>query len=83
MFPHAPRKAIESAAMKQFDQKIPLWFQVVHRKLQGQLRKLDRARLIEARYSRPWQQYYVGAELAFGRDVFGDSYSRVRAFVRF
>jgi hypothetical protein len=43
----------------------------------------ERARLVEARYSRPWQQLWIGAELALGRDVFGDSFSRVSAFVRF
>jgi hypothetical protein len=43
----------------------------------------DRARQIEARYSRPWQQFSVGAELTLGRDVFGESFSRASAFIRF
>jgi hypothetical protein len=43
----------------------------------------DTGRHLEARYSRPWQQFYVGAELMSGRDVFGESYSRFGAFVRF
>lgn len=43
----------------------------------------DTGRQLEARYSRPWRDFYVGAELTSGRDVFGDSYSRVAAFVRF
>ncbi len=37
----------------------------------------------EVRYSRPWQQFLVGAELYGGRDSFGQSYSRLSAFVRF
>jgi hypothetical protein len=41
------------------------------------------ARQIDARYSRPWDQVFVGGELTFGRDVFGDSYSRLGAFIRF
>jgi Capsule assembly protein Wzi len=41
------------------------------------------ARQIDARYSRPWDQVFVGAELTLGRDVFGDSYSRLGAFIRF
>jgi hypothetical protein len=41
------------------------------------------ARHLEARYSRPWQQFFIGAELTAGRDVFGESYSRVSAFIRF
>jgi hypothetical protein len=41
------------------------------------------ARQLDARYSRSWQQWFVGGELALGRDVFGDSYSRVSAFIRF
>jgi hypothetical protein len=43
----------------------------------------ETARQIDARYSRPWDQLYVGAELTVGRDVFGDSYSRLGAFIRF
>jgi hypothetical protein len=41
------------------------------------------ARQIDARYSRRWEQVYVGGELTLGRDVFGDSYSRLGAFIRF
>jgi hypothetical protein len=43
----------------------------------------ETARHIEARYSRPWEQVFVGAELTVGRDVFGESYSRLGAFIRF
>ena len=43
----------------------------------------ETARQIDARYSRPWDQVFVGAELTVGRDVFGDSYSRLGAFIRF
>ena len=43
----------------------------------------ETARQIDARYSRPWGQLFVGAELTLGRDVFGESYSRLGAFIRF
>jgi hypothetical protein len=43
----------------------------------------ETARQIDARYSRPWDQLFVGAELTLGRDVFGESYSRLGAFIRF
>ena len=43
----------------------------------------ETARQVDARYSRPWDQVFVGAELTVGRDVFGDSYSRLGAFIRF
>jgi hypothetical protein len=43
----------------------------------------ETGRQIDARFSRPWDQVFVGAELTFGRDVFGDSYSRLGAFIRF
>jgi hypothetical protein len=42
-----------------------------------------RAYLATVRYSRPWQDFYVGAELDAGRDSFGESFSRVSAFIRF
>jgi hypothetical protein len=41
------------------------------------------ARKLEVRYSRPWQQFLVGGEIDVGEDVFGESYTRVSAFVRF
>lgn len=43
----------------------------------------ETARQVDARYSRPLDQWYVGGELTLGRDVFGESYSRLGAFVRF
>jgi hypothetical protein len=43
----------------------------------------ETARQIDARYSRMWDQVFVGAELTVGQDVFGESYSRVGAFIRF
>lgn len=43
----------------------------------------ETARQIDARYSRPWGQVFVGGEVTAGRDVFGESYSRVGAFIRF
>jgi Capsule assembly protein Wzi len=35
------------------------------------------------RYSRPWKSVTVGGELLGGRDVFGKSFSRLSAFVRY
>jgi hypothetical protein len=43
----------------------------------------ETARQLDARYSRPWEQAFVGGEVTVGRDVFGDSYTRVGAFIRF
>jgi len=43
----------------------------------------ETAHEIDARYSKPVGQAFAGAELTAGRDVFGDSYSRVGAFIRF
>lgn len=41
------------------------------------------AHQIELRYSRGWQDFYVGGELEVGQDVFGTRYSRVGTFIRF
>lgn len=41
------------------------------------------ARQLDARYSRTWREWSVGGELTVGRDVFGESYSRASAFIRF
>ena len=38
---------------------------------------------LDARYSRPWGEVFVGGEVTVGHDVFGESYSRVGAFIRF
>ncbi|HLZ98067.1 MAG TPA: capsule assembly Wzi family protein [Steroidobacteraceae bacterium] len=35
------------------------------------------------RYSRPWKELTVGGEAVAGRDVFGQSFSRLSAFVRY
>jgi hypothetical protein len=43
----------------------------------------ETARQIDARYSRPWNDLFVGAEITAGQDVFGESYSRVGLFIRF
>lgn len=43
----------------------------------------DTARKLELRYSRPWQEFLVGGAIDAGEDVFGESYTRVSAFVRF
>jgi hypothetical protein len=61
--------------------------------LEGTYRTLDnedytgvayqRASNAEVRYSLPWQQFLVGGELTLGRNVFGESFSRITAFVRF
>jgi hypothetical protein len=37
----------------------------------------------DLRYSHQWRQFLMGAELSFGRDVFGATYSRVSGFLRF
>ena len=61
--------------------------------LEGTFRALDneaysgvpyeRATDVDVRYSWPWQQFLVGGEVTLGRDVFGESFSRLTAFVRF
>jgi hypothetical protein len=38
---------------------------------------------LEIRYSYGWQEFYVGAELTTGRDVFGQSFTRIGGFIRF
>jgi len=43
----------------------------------------ETAHQLDARYSRPWGQVLVGGELTVGHDVYGESYSRVGAFIRF
>jgi len=43
----------------------------------------ERAHLLEVLYSRSWNDFYVGGEVHLGRDVFGQSFSRVSAFIRF
>jgi hypothetical protein len=37
----------------------------------------------DLRYTHQWRQFLMGAELCFGRDVFGADYSRVSGFLRF
>jgi Capsule assembly protein Wzi len=34
-------------------------------------------------YSYPWRDYIVGAEVDYGRDVFGETYSRLAAYFRY
>jgi hypothetical protein len=61
--------------------------------VQGTYRSLDnesygvtpyeRAHSIDVRYTFPWQQFLMGGELTIGHNVFGESFSRVSAFVRF
>jgi hypothetical protein len=43
----------------------------------------ETASQLAMRYSRPWDQLYVGGDLIVGQDVFGESYSRVGFFIRF
>jgi len=43
----------------------------------------QRAHAVELLYSRLWGEFYVGGEVHVGSDVFGKSYSRVSAFIRF
>jgi hypothetical protein len=38
---------------------------------------------VTLRYSRPWNDVTVGGEVLAGRDVFGQSFSRISAFVRY
>jgi hypothetical protein len=43
----------------------------------------DRGYDVSLRYSRPWRDFVLGAEVFAGRDVFGEDFSRVGAFVRY
>ncbi len=43
----------------------------------------ERAHVLQVRYSRPWNEFFIGTELYIGSDVFGASFSRVSAFIRF
>ena len=43
----------------------------------------ERAHTLQVRYSRAWDEFFIGAELDLGSDVFGASFSRVSAFIRF
>jgi hypothetical protein len=43
----------------------------------------ERGSNLDVRYTHPWHQFLAGAEVALGRDVFGNTYSRVSGFVRF
>lgn len=67
----SPRGALLEAAYRQLDNE------------QYTGGNYETARQLDARYSRRWEQWFVGAELTLGRDVFGESYSRFAAFVRF
>lgn len=62
------------------------WLETSYRQVDNEdygLASYETGRHLEARYSRPWRDFYLGAELTSGRDVFGDSYSRLGAFARF
>ncbi|MED5526127.1 MAG: capsule assembly Wzi family protein [Pseudomonadota bacterium] len=41
-----------------------------------------RAQQLELRYSTSWNRFIVGSELYLGRDVYGDTYSSLGAFIR-
>ena len=44
----------------------------------------ERAHSLDLRYSHPWNDgLYFGGEMNVGRDVFGENYSRLSAFIRF
>ena len=43
----------------------------------------ERAHALQVRYSRSWNEFLIGAELDLGSDVFGESFSRASAFIRF
>ena len=38
---------------------------------------------LDVRYSAPWKQFLVGAQLSAGHDSFAESYSRISVFVRY
>jgi capsule assembly protein Wzi len=38
---------------------------------------------LEVRYSKEWQAFYYGGEIQTGRDVFGESFTRIGGFIRF
>ena len=66
--------------------KLGGYFEATYRSLENQLysgQPYETARDIEARYSHRWQDFYVGAELTRGQDVFGESYTRLGGFIRF
>jgi hypothetical protein len=43
----------------------------------------ERAAQLDVRYSQPWQQFYIGAELTAGQDSAGESFGRASVFIRF
>lgn len=43
----------------------------------------QRAHDVTLAYSRPWRPFFVGAQLQFGRDVFGEDFGRLSGFVRY
>jgi hypothetical protein len=43
----------------------------------------ERMHALELRYSRGWRDFLFGTEMYFATDVFGDSHSRIGAFLRF
>jgi hypothetical protein len=43
----------------------------------------ERAHLLDFRYSRPWRELQLGAELNAGRDSIGESFGRISVFARF
>jgi hypothetical protein len=62
------------------------YLEATYRSLENQLytgQPYEAAYDLDVRYSHRWQEFYVGAELTSGRDVFGESFTRVGGFVRF
>jgi hypothetical protein len=43
----------------------------------------QRAHDVTFGFSRPWRPFFIGAELQFGRDVFGEDFGRLSGFVRY
>jgi hypothetical protein len=43
----------------------------------------QRAHDVTLGFSRPWRPFFIGAELQFGRDVFGEDFGRLSGFVRY
>lgn len=47
------------------------------------IRNYEREHDVALRYSRAWNQFIYGAEVNVGRDVFGEDFRRIGAFVRY
>ena len=62
------------------------YVEATYRGLQKQLysgQPYEPAHDLDVRYSHRWGEFYVGAELTNGRDVFGQTFTRLGGFIRF